>query len=238
MRHGLVEYLSYKIDLSKDWSNASLELITNERLQAVSPRAWEALWFDTRSNVTYSFGGLQLADYLDNVTSIDSIIGLQTNDANVAAWEEVIGPGSEKPFPLDIFGSFKGCFCSGEKTGYYLGGFILNASSLRALDVYQNRGLLRFDFETLTLTNSSDLGFAVRPNALLNVPVYGPGGLLIALGGGVNTAADSTDLNQINIFDKDSQKWHAQVADGDVPLPTDSYCTVGVQGNGHESFEM
>ena len=199
-------------------------------------RSYEALWLDKRAEVIYCFGGTQPDwNIRDNATLFESIWSLQTNAGNGASWREVIGPASARPSPRDTLGTFDGMFCSDNKMGYYLGGYISSLTSWRTSDFFPNRGLLRFDFQTLKLTNSSELGFEVALNALVNVA---PFDVLIALGGGVTQAASPIDLHRINIFDKANQKWHFQIAEGDIPSPRDSYCAVGVQGHGHDSFEM
>lgn len=194
------------------------------------------LWLDKQTQVIYRFGGLQQDGFIsDNTTSFESIWGFQTDAGNSAAWIEVIGPASAKSFPRDILGTSMGVFCSDDRTGYYLGGFISNSTSSRASTFFWNSGLLRFDFETLTLTNSSELGFKTDPDALVNVPTFG---VLIALGGGVTPGMAPYNLDLINIWDKANQKWHFQVAEGDIPSPRGYYCAVGVQGNGDDNFEM
>ena len=229
---------TYGIDLSKDWTNASLIRVRNQEPRPFSTRARKVLWYDERAGVIYGFGGQQNMWGIFNVTPEESIWGFQENLDGKAAWNQVVGVDSAISFPSDIFGTARGKSCSDEKIGYYLGGIIWPGSSPKASNLWFNRGLLRFDFETLQLTNSSELGFQSDPGALMNVPIFGPNGVLIALGGGVSPAASPSSLDRINIFDKEQQKWHYQIAEGDIPSPRRYYCAVGVQGKGHESFEM
>ena len=142
----------------------------------------------------------------------------------------------EKPFPPEIHAASSGMFTSDNNDAYYLGGFISYTTSSTASDEYRNTGLLQLDFETLTLTNSSELGFSSQGGALLNVPIYGANGVLIAFGGGDQD--HGVGLNSIKVFDKKERKWYSQIAEGDIPQPRSYFCAVGVYGKGYTSYEM
>ena len=165
------ENATFGIDLSKDWTNASLTFIRTERPRISDTVSAPALLFDNGANWIYRFGGH-------------------------------IGPATSPSASVEFY----------------------------------NTGLLRFNFKTLTLTNSSELGSPLLGGALLNVPIYGPNGILIVLGGLDND--QRVGFNNISVFDKNEQKWYSQVAEGDIPQPRSLFCAVGVQGKAHATFEM
>lgn len=144
----------------------------------------------------------------------------------------------EKFFPSDIHGISSGDFVSDDNDAYYLGGFISSRTSpsVSVSDPLINMGLLTLNFETLTLTNWTELGWSSRGGALLNVPIYGSDGVLVAIGGG--TINQSRGFDSIYVFDKKEHKWYSQIAEGDLPRPRFNFCAVGVHGKGHISFEM
>lgn len=146
----------------------------------------------------------------------------------------------EKPFPSNIHGTSSGMFTSDEKDAYYAGGFISERTSPSGPAKSQiNRGLLRLNFETITVTNSSSLGLPFFRGVFLNVPIYGSEGVLLALGGSdVRGDGVAVGLNVIDVFDKKEQKWYQQFAEGDIPHPRTLFCAVGVHGKEHTSFEM
>ena len=133
-------------------------------------------------------------------------------------------------------------FTNDDNNAYYLGGKISNKTSPTVSVQYQNTGLLQLNFDTLTLTNSTDLGLSSssglssQAGVLLNVPVYGVNGVLVNFGGG--DVKQRVGFNIINVFDKKEQKWYSQTAEGDIPRPRSLFCAVGVQGENHTSYEM
>lgn len=152
-------------------------------------------------------------------------------------WAEVLGFVGQKPFPSNIHGTSSGMFANDEKDAYYAGGFISQTTSPSvSVGEYSNYGLLRLNFEAITLKNSSSLGLSFTRGAMLNIPIYGSQGVLLAFGG--SDDGEIIGLNVINVFDKKEQKWYQQFADGDVPRPRELFCAVVVYGKEHTSVEM
>lgn len=221
------------IDLSKDWTNASLDLVRTERPQSFETVSSPALWFDNGANWIYRFGGT----YLTRVAPpSESIWRFEPNGDGSGNWTEIIGLVGAKPFPPGILGARDGLFTSDNSDAYFIGGHIGPSTSPLAPVEFYNTGLLRFNFKTLTLTNSSELGSPLLGGALLNVPNYGSNGILIQLGGLDND--QRVGLNNISVFDKNEQKWYSQIAEGDIPQPRSLFCAAGVQGTANATFEM
>lgn len=233
------ENLTFGIDLSTDWTNTSLTPVQTERPPALYARSNQALWYDEERNIIYAFGGDNLEEQSPPPPS-DSIRSFTPNGNGGGNWTEVLGVVGRKPFPSNMHGTSSGMYTSDDKDAYYVGGFISErtspTSSTPETEAYHNPGLLRLNFETITLTNSSDSGLAFDFGVLLNAPVYGSDGVLLSFGGGKKNAV--VGFNNIHIFDKKERKWFSQIADGDIPRPRNYFCAVGVQGKNETSFEM
>ncbi len=103
----------------------------------------------------------------------DALWGFTPDGNGGGTWREVLGLVGEKPFPSDIHSAAFGMSASDNNDGYYLRGFISERTSPLVSHSRSNSGLLRLNFATLTLTNSSELSLPVENGALLNVPVFG-----------------------------------------------------------------
>lgn len=225
------------IDLSKDWTNASLTPIDTERPSGLYARCGQALWFDDEKNVMYQFGGDNPVQDRFAPPPSDSIQGFTPDGAGRGHWAEIIGLVGEKPFPSDIHSPSSGMFISDDQDAYYAGGFISERTSPSVPNGYrQNFGLLRLNFETIELTNSTSSGLSFFAGGFLNVPFYGSHGVLLAFGGLGDEGA--VGFNNISVFDKKEQKWYPQIAEGDIPRSRVRFCAVGVHGTEHKSFEM
>lgn len=236
--NALIENFTSGIDLSKDWTNSSLDLTRTERPSQLSSLNSEALWFDDERKIVYSFGGIQsdATDYLRSLDAPSPSIGKFTPDGQGGGfWNEAVGlVGS--PFPQGITAQSNGATVSDGSTAYALGGWTRSDNYLRKL---WTPGLLSFDMADQTITNSSDGGYVqdyTHPGTMINIPNYGSRGILIVLGGG--NYNHIRGFNNITIYDKGEQKWYYQVATGDIPRPRAFHCAVGIQSRGGSSFEM
>lgn len=182
-------------------------------------------------------------------TPVESIWGFKQNDNGSAAWYQVIGPVSTTPFPANVHRLARGTSASDGSRAYYLGGFYSGQTSPSNFDLIPGDrisppGMLIFDFNTSTITNSSDGGYLfprtetndTPPGAMINIPTYGDDGILVILPSG----RDRQDFafNNITLYDKQTQKWYSQLTSGDIPQPRSSFCAAGVEGDGKNSFEM
>lgn len=232
---------TYGLDLSKDWTNATLKMIQTERPSASPPLAHEAMWYDNMHNTIYCFGGRMsfASEALQELqTPPDSIWGFKPDGEGSGTWHQVLGPVST-PFPTDIHRPAEGQSASDGRRAYYLGG---RGSAKTSLGMPQSEiylpGLLMFDFETLTITNSSDDSYTSSqvPGAMINIPIYGENGVLLLLPN--DSEKQYVGFNNITFYDKKSKKRYTQVASGDIPEPRSNFCAVGIEGNEKPYFEI
>ena len=240
------ENTTYGLDLSKDWTNSTLNFIKTSRPSEATALLSESLWVDDKRDSIYCYGGIRsyATAALNSLTPPpEAIWGFKHKNDGSAAWYQVLGPVSTTPWPRNIMRLAYGASIDDGKRAYYLGGFYSRESSpdvgpdVENLNRVSPPGLLTFDFGTLTITNSSDGGYRVaQPGTLINVPTYGDDGVLVLLpgGGGLNDYA----FNNITLYDKKNQKWYSQLASGDIPEPRIYFCAVGIQGDKNGSFEM
>lgn len=200
----------------------------------------ESLWYGSKDNTVYCFGGLRsfatpALNSLDPPP--DSIWGFKPNGDGSAAWYQVLGPIST-PFPSGIHRIASGVSAHDASKAYYLGGF---GSWETSLGLRQNRwsspGLLIFDFDNLTLANSSDDYISSQsPGAMIDVPMYGDDGVLVILPNAIG--GQNVGFNNITLYDKKFMKRYSQVASGDIPQLRTGFCAVGIQGDEAPFYEM
>lgn len=222
------------------WTNRSLTPVEIRRPSTLYSRSSQALWYDAERNKIYAFGGDNPILQRSAPPLSDSIQGLTPDDNGGGQWKEILGVVGEKPFPPNMHSTSSRMSTTDGKDAYYVGGVMSERTSPSVsapeIAAIHNLGLVRFNFETTILTNSSSPALDFRFGALLNAPVYGSEDVLLFFGGGVKEA--QVGFNIINIYDKKERKWYTQIANGDIPEPRHLFCAVGVQGKNRTSFEM
>lgn len=242
------ENTTYALDLSKDWTNSTLNFVQTTRPTEAPALLGESLWFDDKRDSIYCYGGQRSygTPALESLKPpVESIWGFEQNNGS-AAWFEVLGPVSTSPWPPNIQRLTYGTSVGDGDRAYYLGGFYsreTSPSSTLGPHRVAPPGLLVFDLDALTITNSSDGGHVAPyvdgdwpPGTMINIPTYGDDGILTVLPGG--SASNDFAFNNITLYDKKNQKWYSQLASGDIPEPRSHFCATGVEGSGNASFEM
>lgn len=216
-------------------------MIQTERPSGSPALNSEALWYDNKHNIIYCFGGdtpLDTPALAQLGPPPDSIWAFRPTGDGSGAWYQVLGPDST-PFPSDVHRISSGKSTSDSSSAYYLGGFGSETSSPSLTQPHlASHGLLIFDFDTLTMTNSSDDGYITfdDPSAMINIPTYGDNGVLVVL----PSASESKNVgfDNITLYDKKNQKWYSQIASGDIPQPRSHFCAVAIEGDEKPYFEM
>ncbi|KAL9636018.1 MAG: hypothetical protein Q9164_003101, partial [Protoblastenia rupestris] len=118
-----------------------------------------------------------------------------------------------------------------------------NAWVLGGVDEDINRlgSMVRFNMDTETFTNSSGTSFPSPGSrgAMHYVPVYGPSGIFIALGGirFDNKPDPYADFGTLRVFDPASQKWHEQKTTGNKPAGRVDHCVAGAASS-NQTYEI
>lgn len=227
----------------------SLTMITTNRPSSSRLLSSQSLWFDG-GNTIYCFGGDIYNGRIDNIfrdaspPPPESIWGFMLDGKGRGNWSESLGPTGPKPFPLDLYRPSGGASAADNTTGYYIAGSLSKFTSRSGSDKWVHTpGLLKFRFDGLELTNTSDGGFPLShvtndnagSGAMISIPDYGISGILALLGGG--EYKQPMAFNNITLYDKWNRKWYYQTASGDFPDQRVLFCAVGVQGR-RDSFEM
>ena len=223
-------------------------MITTNRPSSSLSLLSQSLWFDG-GDIIYCFGGDVYhgpdGQIVQNASPAppESIWGFKLEDKGQGFWSEFLGPTGPKPFPRDLYRPSSGASAADNTSGYYIAGFRSKFTSPSGFDTWvQSPGLLKFRFDTMDLTNTTDGGFPLSQvtnhegsGAMISIPNYGTSGILALLGGG--EYKQPMAFNNITLYDKYEGKWYYQIASGDVPDQRVKFCAVGVQGGG-DSFEM
>lgn len=226
---------SYGLDLSKDWTNSTLEMILTKTFSDSndSPLSSHRIFWghDNNRNIIYCFAGNRHLGLPYEGTGLlynGSIWGFRPDGEGSGNWNQVLGPFST-PFPRKLYPIGGGSSASDKSSGYYLGG---------GTEGFQDPGLLTFNFDTLTVTNSSDDGYSEPEaiGAIINIPIYGDDGVRVIL----PSTLDSPNygFGNITLYDKKNKKWYWQFASGEIPRPRAKFCAVGMQGDENPYFEM
>ena len=262
-----LETITYGIDLSKDWTNTSLELVQTPRPAGSLALNYQRLWWSSIRNAVFCFGGeVTSAPGVSETASLsevppESIWQYVPSGNGSGAWSEAVGPTGNVPYPASALRAANGAAASDGEHGYYIGGYIdqLTTKTFHNFPwptYRQAGGLQTFDFGSLNLTNSSDGGyfasqyyynesFYYDPGCMLYTPLFGAKGLLILLGGGGQSGPfvhewlpNQGDFDNITIYDIHTQTWLSQKATGTIPDPRAKFCAVGVANGDNSTFDM
>jgi hypothetical protein len=235
------EHNTYFIPTNISWTNKTLNASSVER--KAPGLEYQALFVDEKRQTLYSFGGTLSQDggirdaapnsFYSNSSRPPAIWALPLGD-KPGSWSMVLGYDASKSFPSNIFQPACGSYAADDNSAYYIGGPISSwgTSIKNQSSLLNTPGILRFDFASQTLTNSSEDGgfFASRytgPNERYSQPgplyiaPFGPNGVLISIGG--RTAPYQVDdesgsgYKSVFIMDKNSNTSYHQPTTGEIP---------------------
>jgi hypothetical protein len=142
-----------------------------------------------------------------------------------------------------------GAFTTVGGTGYLIGGTATGWTEYNRCCSQVIPGMLTFDMKTKIWKNgTTDFSpfETLYGAALVSVPVFGPSGLVLALGGAAPRfdqdqpigEAKSFDLQNLTFFDPQTNEKYWQVTRGDAPpWPRTKFCTAGFE-NDHGGYDM
>ena len=182
-----------------------------------------SLWYDKKNDVLYTgYAGEPSYVAANRPIPPSSLWAFKPDHTGSGSWSKVIG--SDDSVWSSIKHSNNGLMAYGPDNAFVLGGS----------DPFNNNallpGLVQFNFAKRSWSNSSASGYntngTVESGALHYVPTFGPGGLLVVLGG--ENLTDLNDFGKISVYDPISQKWFNQTTTGNTPEPRKEFCTAGI----------
>ncbi|KAF2673414.1 hypothetical protein BT63DRAFT_368620, partial [Microthyrium microscopicum] len=191
-----------------------------------------ALWGDSVNKFLYQFGGESSGK--DLVTAAD---GLSIYDLVLNRWNHTKAPWSIRQ---TSWGASAVAEERGE--GYYLGGWINNGTNPGFVGQQATPGLIRFDFNTGKMTNTSGPDMNARAEGVLVFIPASDNGMLIHFGGIIDQFRNGTmvgsPMNTIWVYDLITSKWISQNASGDIPDMRRRFCAGATWANDHSSYNI
>ncbi len=130
----------------------------------------------------------------------------------------------------------------GGDIAWSLGGCDTTADGPAGMDIPVIPGMIRFNMSSRQLENISSTeytynGGAVDDGAMHYIPSFGPGGIFVAMGGGVAQFDASLDFSTLAVFDPTTGNWWNQTTTGAAPIPRIDFCTAGTNST-NNTYEM
>ena len=149
---------------------------------------------------------------------------------NVANWTST---STQLNRPADSLHAFGGDFA------WSLGGF--NEPAVGPTGAVMP-GMIRFNmssrlFENISSTEYPYNGGAVADGAMHYIPSFGPGGIFVAIGGGVAQFDASLNFSMLAVFDPITGSWWNQTTTGAAPIPRIDFCIAGINST-NNTYEM
>ena len=232
------------IDLSRNWTNATVTIQSTTKLDGVPNLNNPSLWYHESEDLIYSgFAGWNstfgdgpnlppLSLWTFKPDEIGSGTWNQTIPAQSSVWAQLTRPGQ----PLMAVDSTSAWVLGGTTSEWIWGD--------AAKDLIP--GMVQFDMDSRLFSNFSvqcchAVGGIYR-GALEYVPWFGPAGIHIAMGG-LQRAPDNEQLRRlvsfetVSVFDPAERKWWNQTTTGSNPSPRVDFCTAGVDST-NGTYEM
>ena len=138
--------------------------------------------------------------------------------------------------PADSLQAFSG------DIAWSLGGYDETPDGPTDLEKVVIPGMIRFNMSSRSLENISSTEYTYNGGAIANgamhfVPSFGPGGIFVAMGGGVAQFEASLDFSTLAVFDPIRGEWWNQTTTGAAPIPRIDFCTAGISSS-NNTYEM
>jgi hypothetical protein len=215
-----------------------------------------ALWYDAPDGTIFGeFSGetSQLPEVF-NQTFPQSVWRFTPDGRGSGGWNETIF--ATDPMWTHFTRPSSGLTAFSPEGGVYLGGYSTFTTSPQTNSLPPGvniplPGMVTHSYQTGIFDNETATAFGgigtAQDGALVYVPTFGTQGLYIALGGATtgpfedqNNPPVKRQMDNITVYDPDSQSWYWQQATGDIPAPRINTCATGAQSNsgGNVTYEM
>ena len=209
------------LDLSKDWTNSTVQLSGRKLPQNVPDLDRSVLWYHSSEKLLYTGLVGEPAQYIWDVPQVKP--SLWTYDPAKDSWNQVLSNTSVALSALTRV--TQASTAQTDDTGYALTGRDGNGYGLPGM---LELGLSSHNVFNTTVTPATFPDFILQ-GKMQFVPTWGSKGLMIALGGMHGAAEQWPKLNTIPVFDVDAQKWYSQLATGTAPASRSDHCVAGAQ---------
>jgi hypothetical protein len=226
--------------MSRNWTNATVPINSISKPTGVPSLNVPSLWYYDRDGVIYSgFAGTNSSFGNALLLPPKSIWSFKPNDSGVGDWNEVLN--STAAVWSSIVRPFDGLQAQGSDRAWYLGGYASpQAYELSSTPMY---GMTEFDMASHALTKGPSPGdsqnFTIVKGAMLYVPLFGPEGLLVVMGGYRESygSRQLLDFGTVFIYDPAKQQWFNQETTGTAPAPREEFCSAGLKSI-NATYEM
>ena len=231
------------INLSQNWTNASVAMTPNVKPTGVPSLNRPSLWYHEQEGVLYTGFAGDMSTF-GNSPSLppQSVWSFKPDGAGSGSWKEVIS--SDASALSGITQPCAGLTAYGPDTAWYLGGFPAsdgfdwNASSQLWLP-----GMIEFNMASKSFTNSSATEYnangTVLNGAMHYVPSFGQYGMILVMGG-ITMPFDKAGLvgfETVSVYDPGKKEWFNQTTTGDAPSPRMQFCVAGINST-NNTYEM
>ena len=222
------------IDLSKNWTNATVTINSNYKPSGVPNLNTGSLWYHKQEDLLYAgFAGVPSL-FNSAPDPPQSLWSFKPDGSGSGTWNEVLNPSASAwtGFTRPVFG----LQAYGSDSGWCLGGY----SSIDRIQLIP--GMVEFDMTSKSLTNLSASGYNVNgtiaQGAIHYVPSFGPNGMLVVMGGHTkNDVAGLVDFGIVSAYDPAKHEWFNQTTTGNKPAPREDFCTAGISST-NNTYEM
>ncbi|KAG9237421.1 hypothetical protein BJ875DRAFT_418229 [Amylocarpus encephaloides] len=240
--HSRLNRVTLSIDLTSEWTNASLRMQSIPKGAAPSSNGG-VLWKTPDQKSFFAWGG-GISSVSDGNIPPLKVWNFTSDKSGGGSWTEDT-TSSTSMSKAQVIRLVTGSYTAIRDTGYYVGGLVNGQTDVSAAndpDTPQ-QGITTFNFTSEKWTKESSIGLNDFGTSIasktVSIPAFGSEnrGLLFVLGGkdpgltaqGKN--ADLVPLSNITIYNPYIEQWSAQRATGDVPLARTRFCAASVKGD-------
>lgn len=227
------------IDLSADFEPDTVSFTSIAKPSGVPDLNRAGIWVDQTSGLLYTGFAGSTSDFGDAPTVAQGLWSFEPSaDGATGAWTNLNDTADE--YFTTQPRHYSGPVASGNGTGYFLGGQILDNGTEVAVS-----GLLKYNFATKVATNSTVSGIStsgyLQRGMMQYVPNFGPAGVIIGAGGHQLQEGSSEkyllSFNSVQVFDPATDTWYEQTTTGNIPESRKEYCMAGAASS-NNTYEI
>lgn len=220
------------IDLSRNWTNATVVIQSIPKPSGLPSLNYPSLWYHESEDLLYTgFTGSE-SGIGKQISHPLSLWSFKPDGTGSGTWDQVIdskssvwGPLVRPAAPLMAYSANTALVLGGDRE------FFKPVSPQTLMS-----GMVEFDMGSRSFVNRSapccNATGGIERGAMHYVPAFGPEGIFVAIGGLNGLTYNTTDgvigFSTVSVFDPAKQEWWNQTTTGNAPSPRISFCTAGV----------